>query len=64
MEFDAPENPGDVDRNIILVTGGAGAYGNLGNAAYLAGILTVQSQIGRQTNNSTMEGSVQLAPVE
>lgn len=63
MEFDAPLNTGDVDRIIISVTGGAGAFGHLGNAFYLTDPLNIPVPTdGRQSNTTTMKGTVELKP--
>jgi hypothetical protein len=63
IQLDEPETAGDTDRVIITVTGGAGAFGHLGNALYLADPLNnPQPNDGRQTNITTMIGAIQLAP--
>jgi len=57
IELDAPENPGDVERIIIVAFGKIGAYGNLGNQ-----IGDPTPVLGSRSNTSTMQGTVKLIP--
>jgi hypothetical protein len=58
ITFNAPENPGDVERIIIHVNGEVGAFGNIGNT----NIYDPTPTLGELTNSSTMQGTVQLVP--
>jgi len=66
MEFDEPLTNGTTDRVTIVVTGNAGANGNLGNAPSLTlpptPVPTETGQLGLQTNITTMFGTVEVAP--
>lgn len=64
IEFDAPLVDGDIDRVIIVVTGQGGAFGHLGNAAYLVDNSLTAPVEGRESNTTTMTGYVELVPAD
>jgi subtilisin family serine protease len=64
IEFDTPLEAGTSDRVVIVVTGQGGAFGHLGNAAYLADNSLPIPSDGRESNTTTMTGYVELVPAE
>ncbi len=65
IEFDAPENEGDTDQATILITVNAGATGNVGNISELTDPpipVPQPGELGRQTNQTTMTGYVEVVP--
>ncbi len=71
IEFDAPENPGDIDKAVVIITGNTGALGNAGNVYELAADSPTpipipppprKGSIGLQRNTTTMTGFVQVVP--